>query len=123
MDYTNKILGYVKEKYGTVGDCPFSKDNGSIVLRNMHNKKWYGIIINNLPKNKLGLNNNEISNILNLKCDPMLTFDFVDNKGVFPAYHMNKTHWISVLLDGSVDMEKISFLIDISYNMVDKKPR
>ena len=122
MNVTQKVLDYVNEKYSTVGDTPFS-DGDSIVLRNMHNKKWYGIIIRNLPICKLGLKGQSRSDILNLKCDPMLSFDFIDNKGVFPAYHMNKIHWISVLLDGSVDMEKISFLIDISYNMVDKKPR
>jgi predicted DNA-binding protein (MmcQ/YjbR family) len=122
MNITQKVLDYVKAKYSTVGDNPFS-DGDSIVLRNMQNKKWYGIIIRNLPFCKLGLRGKSKSDILNLKCDPMLSFEFIDNKGVFPAYHMNKIHWISVLLDGSVDMEKISFLIDISYNMVDKKPR
>jgi predicted DNA-binding protein (MmcQ/YjbR family) len=47
----------------------------------------------------------------------------VNNEGVFKAYHMNKEHWISVLLDGSVSEEEIAFLINMSYTLVDKNNR
>ncbi len=41
--------------------------------------------------------------------------------GVFPAYHMSKTHWISVLLDGSVDKDKIKWLLDLSFELTGKR--
>jgi len=45
----------------------------------------------------------------------------LQEKGIFPAYHMSKTCWISVLLDGSVSEETLSFLIDISFELTNKK--
>ena len=39
----------------------------------------------------------------------------------FAAYHMSKTCWISVLLDGTVSEETLSFLIDVSFELTDKK--
>ena len=35
--------------------------------------------------------------------------------GFYPAYHMTKSSWISVVLDGSADDEKIKMLLDISF--------
>lgn len=39
----------------------------------------------------------------------------IQEDGIMPAYHMNKLHWISVLLDGSVPEEKVRELIDMSF--------
>lgn len=44
----------------------------------------------------------------------------LEEKGFYPAYHMNKEHWITIFLDGSVDDEKILSLIDISYDLTVK---
>ncbi|MBF1207631.1 MAG: MmcQ/YjbR family DNA-binding protein, partial [Fusobacterium periodonticum] len=41
----------------------------------------------------------------------------IDNKRYFPAYHMNKKHWCTICLDGTVELEKIYRLIDISYEL------
>ena len=48
---------------------------------------------------------------------------FLQEKGIFPAYHMSKTCWISVLLDGSVSDETLSFLIDVSFELTSKKSK
>ena len=53
--------------------------------------------------------------------DPLMMGSFLQEKGIFPAYHMSKTCWISVLLDGTVSEETLSFLIDVSYELTDKK--
>lgn len=39
------------------------------------------------------------------------------NRGFFGAYHMNKTNWISVALDGSADDEKVKMLVDLSFEI------
>lgn len=43
-----------------------------------------------------------------------------DNPGFRPAYHMNKQRWVSILLDGSVDIDNIRTLIDTSYDLTTK---
>ena len=56
---------------------------------------------------------------VNLKCDPSFAIELREkHKSVSPGYHMNKKHWNTVLLDGSIpDMEIFSW-IDHSYNLV-----
>ena len=42
---------------------------------------------------------------------------FREEPGIFPGWHMNKAHWLSVALDGTVEDEKIRFLVDMSYEL------
>jgi predicted DNA-binding protein (MmcQ/YjbR family) len=58
---------------------------------------------------------------MNLKCDPdeaLFLRDMFD--AVLPGYHMNKTHWNTVLLDGSIPRGEIERMIDRSYGLVVK---
>ena len=114
----NQVVNYIKTAYGVDAEYLWIKTPDNAVFRNKRTNKWFGVIIGNLSKNKLGINSTETVNILNLKCDPIMNFSVVDKKLIFPGYHMNKEHWISVLLDGSVPMDELKFLIDMSYNIV-----
>ncbi|MBR1544936.1 MAG: MmcQ/YjbR family DNA-binding protein [Alphaproteobacteria bacterium] len=115
------LLNYVMEKYNTVPEKPWAISPKNIVLRRNDSKKWYGIIME-ISADKLGFNNKNKIDILNVKAEPQF-IDFLLSYGekVYPAYHMNKKNWISIILDGSIDDEKIYNLIDSSYNMVSKK--
>jgi predicted DNA-binding protein (MmcQ/YjbR family) len=56
---------------------------------------------------------------LNLKCDPELALDLRERfESVRPGYHMNKKHWNTVVLDGSIHTKEILKMIDHSYDMV-----
>ena len=114
------VLGLCKERYGTEPDYPFNDKYNSAVLRHCDTRKWYGIILNVSPK-VFGLSGDEKVDVINLKIDPIMMGAFLQEKGIFPAYHMSKTCWISVLLDGSVSEETLSFLIDVSFEHTDKK--
>ena len=115
------VKNFIKEQYGVSPEYLFSDSPDIAVFRNGRNRKWFGVIMGNIPKRKLGINSEERVDFINLKCDPLLSHSVVDKKGVFPAYHMNKTHWVSVLLDGTVDIEKIKSLIALSYDLIEKK--
>lgn len=116
------IFKMCKEKYGTEPDYPFNDKYNSAVLRHSDTRKWYGIVLNVSPK-VFGLSDNEKIDVLNLKIDPIMSGSFLNGKGIFPAYHMSKTKWISVFLDGSVDEDTLSFLIDVSYELTSKKKK
>ena len=73
-----------------------------------------------IPRNRLGEYSDRIVDIVNIKCDPIMLGSLLEEKGFYPAYHMNKEHWITICLDGSVDDEKILSLIDISYDLTVK---
>ena len=58
---------------------------------------------------------------INLKCDPDLAMHLRNAfKSVQPGYHMNKKHWNTITLDGSLPDEEIFAMIDDSYNLVVK---
>ncbi len=56
---------------------------------------------------------------VNLKCDPSLALELRERyASVIPGYHMNKKHWNTVLLDGTVPDKEVFSWIDHSYNLV-----
>jgi predicted DNA-binding protein (MmcQ/YjbR family) len=58
---------------------------------------------------------------INLKCDPALAIELRERyRAVTPGYHMNKKHWNTVMIDGSVPDAEILKWIDHSYNLVKK---
>jgi predicted DNA-binding protein (MmcQ/YjbR family) len=62
---------------------------------------------------------------INLKCDPEIAIGLREEyPAVTPGYHMNKVHWNSVQVDGTIPAKKIEEWIDHSYQLVfDKLPR
>ncbi|MCD7775496.1 MAG: MmcQ/YjbR family DNA-binding protein [Clostridiales bacterium] len=117
-DFTDRqgLFDYVMKEYGDEPEYPWAKDFTSAVLRHETNKKWYGLVMN-IPKSRLGLPSEEAADILNVKCDPLLIDILKQSDGFFPAYHMNKTHWLTVLLDGTVPDEQVCGLLDDSFKM------
>ena len=67
-----------------------------------------------IPKSKLGLGSSEISTVVNMKYSEDMFMAFGRPKGVYPAYHMNKLHWISVLLPDAPE-DIIQFLVNVSF--------
>lgn len=59
---------------------------------------------------------------VNLKCDPDKAIELREkHSAVQPGYHMNKKHWNTVYVDGSVSEEQIKSWINDSYNLVVNK--
>lgn len=113
------ILHYVSSQYGTKPENPWIDLPGHAVLRHL-NGKWYGIIMN-IPKSKLETIATDNVDIMVCKCDPMMRDLLLSEKGFYPAYHMNKEHWITVLLDGSVNTDLVRHILDMSYQIIAKK--
>ena len=72
---------------------------------------------------QLGLQTKDILSVVNFKCDPIMIGSFLNKEGYFPAYHMNKTSWITVALDGSVPDDEIRMLLDMSFEATASKIR
>lgn len=116
---TKTVLKYAKQKYGTEPEFLWRKSPNNAILRHRDGPKWYGAILV-VARDKLGLPGDGDVEILDLKCDPFLIGSLIDNRGLFPGYHMNKEHWITVLLDGTVSDKNIFYLIDLSHELTKK---
>lgn len=112
----SEILNYITEKYSVQADYPFMQYPDVAVFRHANNKKWFAVVMS-VQKSKMGMGGDGSVDILNLKCGPILAGSLRGEKGFYPAYHMSKTNWISALLDGTADYEKIKWLIDISFDL------
>ena len=115
-----ELFQAVREAWGTEPEYPWMDDPSSAVLRHSLGKKWYGLVMT-LPKKTLGLPGEGSVDVLNLKLDPALVYILREQTGYLPAWHMNKTHWLTVLLDGSVPPERILDLLTQSYDLTKKK--
>ena len=114
---TEEIFEYVQKQYGTVPEYLWSKSPDSVVLRHK-NGKWYAVFMK-VEKSKLGLEGNALVDIMDVKCDPEMTSMIIQTYGFLPGYHMNKQHWITILLDGSVSEAKTLDFLDMSYDLID----
>ena len=118
LDYRKILLEYVREKYGTIPEEPW-EDNNHATIKTSNSKKWYGIFMY-LPYKTLGLEKSGKIDVLNVKLNPDLIESLIDKKHFFPAYHMNKKYWITIVLDSDVDLNLVKSLIDESFKLVEK---
>ena len=114
-------LTYCLEAYGTEPDYPFDEDFETAVLRHAYNRKWYALVMR-IPRRKLGIDSDGAVDVVNLKLPTEMFGSFGASDGVYPAYHMNKLHWISVVLDDASD-DLISFLTNVSFEATKSKPK
>ncbi|WP_338953922.1 MmcQ/YjbR family DNA-binding protein [Fusobacterium nucleatum] len=115
-NYTKEIVAYVKNKYGDELEFLWEKSPKNAVVRRKSSNKWYAVILT-ISKRKIGLDSNEKIEIINLHNSPEEIEKLIDNKKYFPAYHMNKKHWCTICLDGTIELKEIYKLIDISYEL------
>ena len=117
-NYTKEIIDYINNKYGDKLEFLWEKSPKNAVVRRKSTKKWYAAILT-ISKRKIGLNSYELVEIINLHNSQEEIEKLIDNKKYFPAYHMNKKHWCTICLDGTVELKEIYKLIDISYELAE----
>ena len=109
-----EFLAHCLDTYGTSPDYPFDGDFETAVLRHEGNRKWYAIVMR-VSRRKFGFDSDEVIDVVNLKLPTEMFGSFGASDGVHPAYHMNKRHWISVLLPDASE-ETIRFLTVVSFD-------
>ena len=114
-----EIENYIIENYNALQEYPWEKYPNFTTFKHINNKKWFALIAD-VSYKKLQIEKEGIVNIINLKNLPEIIGSLRKEDGILPAYHMNKEHWITILLDGTVSKQKICDLIDISYELTNK---
>ena len=115
---TKRIMAFVQEKYGNQLEYLWEKSPDTAVLRHEDNQKWYAILMR-IPWDRLDKGRDGLVEAVNLKHDQVA--DLLLNKGIYPAFHMNKRYWISVALDDALSDEEVLEVIEKSWNLTTKK--
>jgi len=114
-DTVHQLIKYVKEEYEVKPEYLWGDLPNTFVFKHKE-AKWFGIVMD-IPYNKIGIDSKEIVYVLNVKVQTEEIPNLLKIPGIVPAYHMNKKYWISILLDGSVDLKTIINLVNTSYNL------
>jgi predicted DNA-binding protein (MmcQ/YjbR family) len=98
------VMAACSAKPGAVQDYPFG---GEVAVFKVAGRMFALVPLGETPGS------------VSLKCDPDLAVDLRDRyRGITPGYHLNKRHWNTVALDGSVPGEEVLDLIAHSYDLV-----
>lgn len=114
------VIKYVREKYHDELEFLWEKFDDNAIWRNKINNKWYALLLT-VPENKIRGKSDKKIEIIDIMFQREKINEIVDGINVFPGYHMNKKSWITIVLDNSIDNEKIFDLIDNSYNLSKNK--
>lgn len=115
LKQSQRINEYMETVYGKA-EFPFGDDCG--VYKESSNQKWYALIMsiafNKLDKNK----GDELVEILNIKVNKSELSTLLKRDGVYPAYHMNKQNWVSIVLNECLGDNELILFINSSYDLV-----
>ena len=111
---TAKIIEYARKNYGDEVEYLWEKFPDNAVLRRGDTGKWYAAILT-VPYVKFGIEREGTVEVIDLRMDPDELEKTVDNRIYFRGWHMNKKHWVSMLLDGSAPLDEIIKRLNESY--------
>ena len=118
FDQSNRMEARISREYGADAEFPWEKYPGNGTFKCNENGKWFAALLTVAAGKLTGSADDETVEVINLKANPDEIPALTEIPGVFPAYHMNKTHWISVLLNDTLTDDQVFDLIRKSYRLV-----
>ena len=113
-----KLEKNIIKSYKVQAEYPWIKSPTFAVFRHQENKKWFAVVMT-IEKSKLGFKQEGKIDVINLKCDPNLLPSMLEQEGVFPAYHMSKRHWLTIIIE-EIAEDLLNFLLALSYDLTSK---
>ncbi len=121
MEFVSEVREYIKKKYDIDPEYPWLKYPENVVFKAKETDKWFALIMP-VAKRKLGRQEDGEIYVIDVKSDPEFISMVSQTAGYMPGYHMNKQHWLTVFLDGTVPLEQIFARIDESYHLITDSP-
>ena len=115
---TKRVMAMVQETYGNQLEYLWEKSPDTAVLRHEANQKWYAVLMK-ISWEKLDKGREGLVEVINVKHNQVVSL--LQEKGIYPAFHMNKRYWISLALDDSLSDDEVLDLLEISWNLTLKK--
>ena len=114
-----RLMEYCERKFGTEPEAPWKDSPDAYTFKTAKRNKWYALFMT-IPYKSLGLVAKGTLDVVNIKLPPEKVLDLIDRVHFYPAYHMNKKHWITIVLDKEVDEPLVQQLLEESYGLVEK---
>ena len=123
---SNRVTNLITEKYGDFPEFLWEQFQGSGIFRNPDSNKWYAAILD-VDRGKLQrgkcrgrgkCGKKGKIEVINLKLNPDKIQELLEQPNFYPAYHMNKKYWISIILDDTVSDKKIMELVEESHKLI-----
>ena len=114
-----RLMEYCERKFGTEPEAPWEDSPDAYTFKTAKRNKWYALFMT-IPYKSLGLVAKGTLDVVNIKLPPEKVLDLIDRVHLYPAYHMNKKHWITIVLDKEVDEPLVQQLLEESYGLVEK---
>lgn len=115
MTQKERAFLFARKRFGTSPDRPFRLAPAWLALRHESSGKWYALFMEVDP-NVLGLSGEVLVSIVNVRVsDGVLHSVLLRQKGIYPAYHMNKANWLTVILNDTVSDDTVNSLIEDSF--------
>ena len=114
----NELIQYVTQTYHAAPEYLWADYPQTFVFRHANNRKWFGVGME-VERSKLGLPGEGPVFLLDVKTGPIIGGSYLGQPGITKAWHMNKNHWLGVLLDGSAEDQTIKELLDVSYSLTE----
>ncbi len=118
-DLKDDYIAWIKSKFGAEPDYPWPEDAQNSFVFRCPNRKWFALVMK-VKFRQLGITGEEEIWAVNIKAEQNEIPALIDRKSIFPAWHMNKKHWITVLLTTATDFEKLCELTEKSFSMVNR---
>ena len=118
LEQSNRIAGLIREVYGDAPEFPWEKYPGNAIFRHQQNEKWYAALLT-VDKGKLEGTRESLGEVevLNLKMPTEEIPELTKRPGIYTAWHMNKKHWISVILDDTLEDQPVMELVARSHSL------
>ena len=120
LSQRERIMRYAQDRYSTEPEYLWAKYPNYAVFRQPASRKWFAAVMD-IPRNRLELQGDDLVDVMDVKCGQLMVDSLLAQDGFFPAYHMSKSSWISVILDDTLSDEDIYPLLELSYDSVAPK--
>ena len=114
-----RMDSFIRQTFGDEPEFMWEKYPSFGVYRNPKSRKWYAFI-GSVPRMRFDSRSDskEEFELLNVKAAPEHIPELTKREGYYPGYHMNKKHWITMILDDTLPDEEVEEMIRQSHDKV-----
>jgi len=112
-----RLMNYISQRFQGRIEYLWERSPDSGAIRHRDTLKWYGVFMA-IDWKKLDARKSGNIEVLNVKTNQAA--DLTHEKGIYPAFHMNKKYWVSIPLDNTLADEELFSLVDRSWQLTKK---